>query len=215
MLLIRDPSEDMKTFNSRLQAACLATPVTGVKLYVIHGQPAVFLFSEIMEAEEEDIEEGLAEAVGDTFTEQGPFMVKVMELGAKSKKQRDHTEAHFQVILDGAEGQISGVEIAHGETRDWVRTQDGLSQEYLSVIKTYGAILWEIDAAEVGEAEGEEEDEDEGDDGDEGEEGDEKDAPAPITPEVETNPAPEAPANPTPKRRGRPPKARTADEGDE
>lgn len=105
-ILVKSPTEGMKAFNKRLIAACVEAPVTHAKAKVVDGQPMVKLFSDISIATPEDVEDGLAEKVGEEFLEAGPIMCAVCRVKARTEGDSNKSEERLDSIFEIAGGLI-------------------------------------------------------------------------------------------------------------
>lgn len=117
MTIIKCPSEEIGAFNKRLLANCQSQPVTEVSLHVVHGQPVVTLFSEMVEADEEDVEE--AKEAGETLTlgelipAEPPLLAQICLLRGDTDEFSGKTQKFTERLFIRADGDV--VKVLHGE----------------------------------------------------------------------------------------------------
>jgi hypothetical protein len=172
--LIKSPTESMKSFNTRLRAACKQAPVTSGTLAVVDGQPEVTLFSSTDIADEESVNEGLADNVGDEFLVGAPIMIAICRVGARTERESNKTEERLEVIYEKAEGEVDdeATITVTGPAIEFFKPDDDPRSPPIPVQTHvhYKAVIWnhvEEDDDDKEEGRGTDDDtEDDGDDGD-------------------------------------------------
>ena len=157
MSLAKLPSEKLSAFNKRLKQACDDQPVTGAQILVIDGQPVGTIFSEIVEAEQEDVDEGVAEKVGEEIPAKPPVIVQVARARCDTDEGAVKTQEHLETLFSRANGEV--VEILHGQgsVSGWVEGPDK-KQAYVSTPVTFLLVSYiqdEDDAADGDDGEAE------------------------------------------------------------
>lgn len=116
--VVKAPEESLKDFNKRLFVTCGEFPITNVQLAVVDGQPVVTLFSESVEADEEDVQEaeeaGEKIAVGDLIPAEDPVVVQVCTLRAASIDDAQKSQRRMDMLYKRADGNVTGVLHASG-----------------------------------------------------------------------------------------------------
>lgn len=166
MTLAKLPTEKMSAFNARLRAACDQQPVTGAQILVPDGEPVVVLFSEMVEATKEDVDEGAAEKAGELIPEKDPVVVQVARMQCDTDKAATRTQEHMEVLFTRADGAVVEILNASGKRAGWLEGPDK-RQHYVQVPVHYVLVSYLPD-----------DDEGEGDDQDDGEAGDDADVEA-------------------------------------
>lgn len=117
--LVKAPEEQVSAFNQRLLSACGDFPITSVQLVVIDGQPMVTLFSESVEADEEDVEEakeaGEEISVGDLIPTEDPVVVQVTQVRADSLDAAKKAQDRMETLYKRANGGVTSVLHASGK----------------------------------------------------------------------------------------------------
>lgn len=111
MTLAKVPSEKISLFNKRLIEACNIQPVTDVSLIVVHGQPVVTLFSEMVEADQEDVDEAKEDdeeiELGELIPSEAPLIVQVCMLDCSSDEATGLTQQHTERLYQRAKGGVT------------------------------------------------------------------------------------------------------------
>lgn len=194
VFVIRNRGESIPAFNERLSEACWSLPASAASLSVVDGTPIVTLQGGVEQATEEDVWDGIADAVGDPI--HGPVIDCIVSgISFADPKKAAKAEDRLKTLIDMAQGPIEDVVIVTGEHYDWVTGPNGESV-YLPVKKTYAMVTWVDDGDGDGEDDGD--DGDDVDDGDtdtdtdtddDGDDGDDDDAAGAIEVEAEIEPA--------------------------
>ncbi len=165
LIAIKDPNEEMKNFNKRLRDACANTPVTDFELHVVDGQPMVVMFSGLVEADEDDVEEAKEASeelkLGDLIPEDDPVVIQVCQLRALVPMELDKdgalvkgkegdaalTEKRLDTICERANDGITKVRVASGTSYAWVvlpgkDTEKEKKREWLPVTTAFTAIAY-------------------------------------------------------------------------
>jgi hypothetical protein len=108
--LIKAPVEKMQDFNIRLKQSCESQPVTDVSIVVIDGEPAVTLFSEVVEATQEDVDEAKEDGqeikLGEMIPEQAPMMAQVTRVSAVDAQAAAKSQDRMERLYERAGGSV-------------------------------------------------------------------------------------------------------------
>lgn len=134
---IKSPEEKIKVFNNRVLNICKTNPITSVKMAIARGLPVVTLLSDVSVADEDDIEDGLADSIGQAFTE-GTLSCAISEIDIsiddKGSVFSDRAEAHLGKIYDAAGDNVVDMIIENG----------GLKKKDDQVTEVaYALVVWE------------------------------------------------------------------------
>lgn len=145
--LARSPDEKISAFNKRLLEACQQSPVTDVQLIVVDGQPVVTLFSEVVEATEEDVEEAKADGdtdikVGDTIPENPPISVQVARVACATPEAATKTHSHLETLYQRANGEVVKQIHATGSRFGFSETPDKKGTVWVEQVDTYVAVAY-------------------------------------------------------------------------
>lgn len=160
--LVKLPNEKPADFNKRLLVACReeGVEVTNAALHVIDGEAVVTLFSEMVEATEEDVAETVEEAKaeaktagrpfkeddvdleeGDLIPENDPVFVQVCRVAAYDDKAGGVTHKFLETVYERAEGQVVKVLKDTGSRFSWGQAPDK-SMHWIEEHVTYFAVLY-------------------------------------------------------------------------
>jgi len=113
--LLKSPQEAMKAFNQRLLASCQEVAVTSVQMSVVSGQPVVTLFSEIVEADQEDVDKSNGEIkLEELIPSDDPIYVQVCELKAGTTEEVTKSQNKMNILYGRADGGVTSVQHAVG-----------------------------------------------------------------------------------------------------
>jgi len=144
--LISYPGEAMRDFNARIAEAC-QTYVTDIELHVLDGQPAVTLLAEAVDAEQEDVDAGRAEKVGDALFDGPPLCAAVAVVRAASKKAAAKSESELDKLYNLAAGEIVSIDILSADSYEWIEQDDkgkDIPPLYAPTKAHIAIVVWEV-----------------------------------------------------------------------
>ncbi len=122
------PSEKIGDFNKRLRETCEAQPVTDTSIVIIHGQPVVTLFSEMIEADEEDVaaakEDGEELALGELIPSEDPLVAQVCAMDCSTDASAGKTQVYADRLFERSKGAVSKTLHASGHIFGFVEGPD-------------------------------------------------------------------------------------------
>ncbi len=128
MTLPKVPNETISEFNKRLVKACQVQPVTDAGLVVIHGQPVVTLFSEMVDADQKDVDEAKEDGeeieLGEPIPSEAPLVVQVCQLDCSTDDAAAKTQAYTERLYERAEGGVTKTLHASGSIFGFVEGPD-------------------------------------------------------------------------------------------
>ena len=154
--LVKAPEEQMSKFNERLIAECREIAVTSVQMAIVDGQPCVTLFSEAVEATEEDVEEAKEVAeedggkcelkVGDLIPSEEPVFVQVSPLHADNLERAAKSQSRMETLYKRAQGGVTAV--LHATGKGIVKINDPVLKKDLFVEKDlhFAAVVYNPDS---------------------------------------------------------------------
>ena len=146
MTIIKAPEEQMSAFNKRLLLSCGEVPVTSVQMTIIDGQPSLTLFSEIVDAEQDDVEAFAAEGVvvkeGDPVPAEDPVHVQVTPLRAGNLAEVTKSQERMETLYKRADGSVTAV--LHATGKGIVKVHDPVTKKDTLVEKDvhYAAVVF-------------------------------------------------------------------------
>lgn len=147
-ILVKSPNEKAKAFNKRLIDTCSELLPTGADLAIVKGEPVVVLRTDLIPAEETDVDSGEAEKVGDPILEGSPIVCCICLIDPADP---DRTQVYLQKVLDLADAGVEAVTIEHGSRRGWVEDPKG-NVQWVEEEIAYALVVWEIDDGIAGES---------------------------------------------------------------
>ncbi len=122
------PSEKVGDFNKRLKETCTMQPVTDASIVIVHGQPVITLFSEMVEADQEDVdaaaEDGEELKLGELIPSEDPLIVQVCSLDCSSDESAGKTQQYAERLFQRADGAVSKTLHATGRIFGFVEATD-------------------------------------------------------------------------------------------
>ncbi len=120
MTLAKTPKEPIKAFNRRLRSACSdeGNPVTSVDITVVDGEPVVTLFSEMVEATEEDVADaktaGEELKIDELIPDGDPVVAQVVMLSCATEEAATKTQEYTEKVYERADGGVRDIKYATG-----------------------------------------------------------------------------------------------------
>lgn len=140
MTLPKVPSESISDYNKRLAFACNEQPVTDVSIIVVHGQPVVTIFCEMVEADQEDVDEAKEDgeeiALGTLIPSEPPLVVQVCAIDCSTVEAAVLSQKYMDRLYQRAAGGVTKTLNATGSIFGFVDTPDKKSI-YCEQLVTY------------------------------------------------------------------------------
>ncbi len=155
MTLLKAPTENISAFNKRLKDACGIKPVTEVSLFVIDGEPLVTLFSELVEANEEDVAEakegGETLELGELIPEEAPMIAQVTRVECLNDDLALKSQQRTERLFERADGGVQKLLCASGTVPIWVTSPEKKTEHLVQQNVHYVLVAYLADGDDDGD----------------------------------------------------------------
>lgn len=150
LTLVKLPSEKTVAFNrTRLGEACRSADITEISLEVIDGQPVVTLLSQTTDATEEDVDDGVADEIGEPMVSGPRLCCAVCPASADNDASAEQFQTNIMKVHDLADGALVRLEFKSSTSYQFIKS--GTDRIFAPVTSTWAIVVWELEDEQVGE----------------------------------------------------------------